>query len=249
MIFRLLALILLPIIAYYLVRSARQKFNLSSRQTQILFLIVAALLIVGILIVMGRLPVHFIIAPLGAAGAFLLRFLPTLLRLLPFWQMFRSRTASAGSSKGGQTSTIRTRYLAMELDHDSGDIDGVVLLGNFEGATLSKLSLTDLRSLHTECRSDSDSLQILEAYLDRNHDAWREENSGNRSGSGNESVIDESIMTRELALEILGLKGEPDPEEITRAHRTLMQRMHPDRGGSDYLAKKINQAKDFLLRK
>ena len=56
-------------------------------------------------------------------------------------------------------------------------------------------------------------------------------------------------MTRELALEILGLKGEPDRDEIIKAHRTLMQRMHPDRGGSDYLAKKINQAKDFLLKK
>lgn len=246
MIFRLLALILLPVIAYYLVRSARLRFNLNPRQTQVLFLIVVALLIVGILILMGRLPVQFILAPLGAAGAFLLRFLPTLLRLLPFWQMFRNRAASASGSKSGQTSTIRTRFLTMELDHDSGDIDGVVLLGNYEGSRLSKLSLDELRALHAECRSDSDSLQILEAYLDRNHGEWRE--AGQASGQS-DSPVDESLMTRELALEILGLKGEPDRDEITRAHRTLMQRMHPDRGGSDYLAKKINQAKDFLLRK
>lgn len=246
MIFRLLALILLPIIAYYLVRSARQKFNLSQRQTQILFLIVAALLVVGVLIIMGRLPVQFILAPLGAAGAYLLRFLPTLLRLLPFWQMLRSRAASASGNKSGQTSTIRTRFLAMELDHDSGDIDGVVLLGNFEGSKLGKLTINQLRSLHAECRSDSDSLQILEAYLDRNHGEWRE---GYQAGGSTEAAADESAMTRELALEILGLKGEPGRDEITRAHRTLMQRMHPDRGGSDYLAKKINQAKDFLLKK
>jgi hypothetical protein len=246
MIFRLLALLLLPIFAYYLVRSARQKFNLSQRQTQILFLIVAALLVVGILIVMGRLPVQFILAPLGAAGAYLLRFLPTLLRLLPFWQMLRSRAASASGAKSGQNSTIRTRFLAMELDHDSGDIDGVVLLGNFEGSKLSRLTIVELLSLHAECRSDSDSQQILEAYLDRYHGEWRENYQG---GSRTEVPADESIMTRELALEILGLKGEPDRDEITRAHRTLMQRMHPDRGGSDYLAKKINQAKDFLLKK
>ena len=246
MIVRLLALILLPIIAYYSVRSLSQRYSLNQRQTQILFFIVAALLVVAVLIVMGRLPVHFILAPLGAAGAFLLRFLPTLLRLLPFWQMVRSRTASANTGSKGQTSTIRTKYLAMELDHDSGDIDGVVLAGDFEGSQLSALSIADLRTLWAECRHDSDSAQILEAYLDRNHGEWRD---SSQTDSGADVRADEAEMTRELALEILGLQGEPDESEITKAHRTLMQRMHPDRGGSDYLAKKINQAKDFLLQK
>lgn len=246
MIVRLLALILLPIIAYYSVRSLSQRYSFNQRQTQILFFIVAALLVVAVLIVMGRLPVHFILAPLGAAGAFLLRFLPTLLRLLPFWQMVRSRTASANTGSKGQTSTIRTKYLAMELDHDSGDIDGVVLLGDFEGSQLSALSIADLRTLWAECRHDSDSAQILEAYLDRNHGEWRD---SSQTDSGADARADEAEMTRDLALEILGLQGEPNEAEITKAHRTLMQRMHPDRGGSDYLAKKINQAKDFLLQK
>ena len=79
MIFRLLVLLLLPVMAYYLVKSARSRFNLTPRQTQILFAIMAALLVVAVLVLMGRLPVQFIFAPLGAAGAFLLRFLPTLL--------------------------------------------------------------------------------------------------------------------------------------------------------------------------
>lgn len=246
MIVRLLALILLPIIAYYAVRSLSQRYKFNQRQTQILFFIVAALLVVAVLIVMGRLPVHFILAPLGAAGAFLLRFLPTLLRLLPFWQMVRSRTASASTAAKGQTSTIRTKYLAMELDHDSGDIDGVVLLGDFEGNQLSSLTIADLRTLLAECRGDSDSAQILEAYLDRNHGDWRD---ASQSEHRADVTIDESVMTRELALEILGLQGEPEENDIVKAHRTLMQRMHPDRGGSDYLAKKINQAKDFLIQK
>ena len=54
-------------------------------------------------------------------------------------------------------------------------------------------------------------------------------------------------MTKELAIEILGLDAAPNRNQIIKAHRSLMQKLHPDRGGSDYLAKKINAAKDFLL--
>ncbi|MCY4265297.1 MAG: DnaJ domain-containing protein [Gammaproteobacteria bacterium] len=244
MIFRLLLLILLPIMAWYLVRSARTRFNLTGRQTQILFAIIAVLLVVAVLVVMGRLPVHFILAPLGAAGAFLLRFLPTMLRLLPFWQMLRSRSASAQTRRSGQASTIRTEFLAMELQHDTGHMDGKVLRGSFAGQLLSAMGLPQLLELREECASDVDSLQVLEAYLDRTHEAWRtgEEHE-------NSSVpMDESKMTRALALEILGLQEGASEKEISAAHRTLMQKLHPDRGGTDYLAKKINMAKDFLLK-
>jgi hypothetical protein len=244
MIFRLILLILLPVAAYFMVKSARSRFNLTGRQTQILFLIVAALLMIGMLVVLGRLPVHFIFAPLGAAAAFLLRFLPMILRLLPFWQMFRSRTASGQTRKGNQSSTIRTAYLLMELDHDSGNMDGEVLQGQFAGQKLAQLELDQLLELHNECQSDTDSLQVLEAYLDRTRDEWRDQAKGSQAPPAQE----ESAMTRQLALEILGLEEGASDEEIIKAHRSMMQRLHPDRGGSDYLAKKINTAKDFLLQ-
>lgn len=244
MIFRLLLLILLPVIAYYLVTSARSRFKLNSRQTQILFAITAALLVVAVLILMGRLPIHFILAPLGAAGAFLLRFLPTLLRLLPFWQMLQSRTASARPRSSNQNSTIRTEFLAMELQHDTGNMDGTVLKGNFVNQKLSELTLSQLLELRNDCAVDTDSVQVLEAYLDRTQEEWRE-----HGGQENPAAeIDESTMTKELALEILGLEEGVSKKEIASAHRTLMQKLHPDRGGSDYLAKKINLAKDFLLK-
>lgn len=244
MISRLIVLLVLPVLAYYFVMSMRKRFSLSTRQTQILFVIVAALLIVAVLVLLGRLPIHFIFAPIGAAAAFVLRFLPTLLRLLPFWGMFKSRVAGAGGYTSNQSSKIRTKFLAMELDHTSGDLDGQVLEGQFASQKLSSLNLEQLIVLYRECASDQESVQILEAYLDRSHPDWREQVG---ASSQHTDTNTESSMSRELALEILGLEGEPDKETVIKAHRSLMQKMHPDRGGSSYLAQKINAAKDFLL--
>jgi len=244
MIVRLLVLLALPVLAYYLVMSLRKRFSLTTRQTQILFFIVVVLLAVAVMILLGRLPLHFILAPLGAAVAFVLRFLPTLLRLLPFWGMFRSKVAGAGAYTSNQSSKIRTKFLAMELDHASGDLDGQVLQGQFASQKLSSLNLEQLVALYRECASDKDSVQILEAYLDRSQPDWREQVG---ASSQHADMNAESTMTRELALEILGLEGDPDKDAVIKAHRSLMQKMHPDRGGSSYLAQKINAAKDFLL--
>jgi len=248
MILRLLALLVLPVLAWYLAVSVSRRYSLTRRQNRILFVITAALLVIGVLVIMGRLPAHFIFAPLGAAGAFLLRFLPTLLRLAPLWQILKSRTASASGRSGNQSSRIRTEYFEMELQHGSGNMDGEVLKGRKAGRKLSDLTLPDLLEVYAECASDTDSVQVLEAYLERMHEGWREQaDTDSRSGAGRREP-DESTMNRELALEILGLSDGASRADIVRAHRKLMQKLHPDRGGNDYLAKKINRAKEFLLR-
>ena len=244
MMFRLLALLLLPIMAFYVAKSISQKFSLTARQNQILFLIMAALLIVGMLVAMGRLPAQFILAPLGGLGAFLIRFLPTLMRLLPFWQMVMSRRAAAQPKSSGQTSTIRTEFLEMVLDHDSGEMAGTVLRGQHKDKLLNDMTLETLLSLLIECQADSDSRQVLEAYLDRHQENWREQASATSRVFSSDA---EAPMTRQLALEILGLTDAASEADIIRAHREMMRRLHPDRGGSDYLAKKINAAKDYLI--
>ncbi len=245
MIFRILALIILPVLSYYFMRSISKRYALTSRQNKLLFVIILAVLLITGAVILGRLPIHFILAPIGVAATYMLRMLPTILRLMPLWQLLKSRTSFGSSRPPGQSSTIRTEFLSMELDHDTGNMDGVVLKGNYSGRKLSTLSQSDLIVILGECSHDSDSSQVLQAYLDRNHPSWRDQtvDSGNVGHSG-----DESIMTRTLALEILGLPETAGKSEIVKAHRHLMQKMHPDRGGSDYLAKKINTAKDYLLK-
>lgn len=245
MIFRILALILLPVLSYYIMRSISKRFSLTSRQNKLLFVVILVVVLISGAVILGRLPIQFILAPIGVAATFMLRMLPTILRLMPLWQMIKSRTSFGASRPQGQTSTIRTEFLAMELDHDTGNMDGVVLKGAYSGRKLSSLSQSDLIVILGECMHDSDSSQVLQAYLDRNHPSWREQSvdSGNVGHKG-----DESVMTRALALEILGLPETAGKSEIVKAHRYLMQKMHPDRGGSDYLAKKINTAKDYLLK-
>lgn len=246
MIFRLILLIGLPIAAYYFVKSSASRFNLTARQTRYLYFFVVALLVIGILIILGRLPVQFILAPIGVAATYLLRMLPMLLRLLPMWQMFKSRASSSVPKSGGSVSKIKTEYLAMTLDHDSGAMDGEVVKGKFAGSQLSELVLTQLIELAGELAADSDSAQVFEAYMDRNHPDWRE---GGYQSSSQTGIQESAEMTAELAYEILGLQQGASKEEIIHAHRSLMQKLHPDRGGSDYLATKINLAKDFLLAK
>lgn len=247
MIFRLVLLFLLPVMAYYFVRSISQRFTLTSRQNTFLFFLVASLLVVGVMIAIGRLPVQFILAPIGVAATFLLRMLPTLLRFLPIWRLLKGRVAAAKPPNRDQVSTIRTEFFEMELQHDDGSMDGVVLRGNFSKRKLSTLHLSDLLELYQECRADADSAQVLEAYIDRAFPDWREHAQPGYEGGA--VIADESLMTQALALGILGLDETADKEQVTNAHRSLMQKMHPDRGGSDYLAQKINAAKDFLIQK
>ncbi|MCB1672007.1 MAG: hypothetical protein R3F41_03685 [Gammaproteobacteria bacterium] len=247
MIFRLLALLVLLFLIYWGMNSLSRRFSLTRNQANGLLVLAISLTVIVVLIVMGRIPVQFILAPLGVAATFLLRALPAVVRLMPFWQMLRSkypfhrrRSGNSASSK----SVIRTEYLAMELLHGSGELDGQVLKGRFSGQRLSSLDRRALMQLAGECGSDPDSVQVLEAYLDRMHSGWRDEIHQHRE---REEYQEEPAMNRQLALEILGLNESASREDVNLAHRKLMQKMHPDRGGTEYLAKKINAARDYLL--
>jgi DnaJ-domain-containing protein 1 len=160
----------------------------------------------------------------------------------------RARARARGTRSASQTSHVRTAALEMELDLDTGAMNGLVLVGQFEGHELDAMVEDELRQLYNELRGDPESVQVLEAYLDRRAPAWRDgfepdpdDGLGAAPASGS--------MTEEEAYEVLGLAAGASEAEIRQAHRRLMKRVHPDTGGSVFLAARINEAKDVLLRR
>jgi hypothetical protein len=148
-----------------------------------------------------------------------------------------------GQAAAGASSAVSTALLAMRLDHGTGALDGDVRGGAFAGRPLSGLVLGELLALLAEARSDDPpSVALLETYLDRRFPDWRARAFETGAGGG------PGVMDEATALDILGLEPGADEQAIRAAHRRLMGRVHPDRGGSDWLAARINQARDFLLK-
>lgn len=209
--------------------------------------------LIGVLVLAvatGRLSPIF--AAIGAAIPVLMR-VAYLVRMFPaIQQLLRGlglggALGSGAASAGSQASSIRTRFLEMRLDHATGVMDGQVLEGPFQGRRLSDLALDDLiRMLEFYRDADAQSAAVLEAYLDREREPdWRASDEG--SGRTGRAPAHSERLTKAEAFSILGLEPGADAEAIRDAHRRLMQRLHPDRGGSDYLAAKINAAKQLLL--
>ena len=189
---------------------------------------IGGLLILGLRFLPGLLPELFGLAGLVVAGLIA--------------RALRRRPSGGFSTPGsGQRTEVRTAFLQAWLDHASGDVGGTVLAGRFAGRTLESLADSDLFDLHGECAGDADSLKILEAYLDRRLGPdWRNARKPPPRGPRTD-------MTREEALAVLGLGEGASDDDIRAAHRRLIQRMHPDVGGSADLAARINRAKDVLL--
>jgi hypothetical protein len=146
----------------------------------------------------------------------------------------------------GKRSTVRTAALEMELDHDTGGLEGLVLAGRHEGKMLSAMGLAELQQLYRELPGDPESRQLLETYLDGRFPVWRKD-AETDGGEGLGVAPGSGAMTKEEAYKILGLEAGAAAADVRKAHRRLMQRLHPDIGGTSFLAARINEAKDVLL--
>lgn len=180
---------------------------------------------------------HWLAAVAGAALPVLGKLALLLPRLLPFLP-FAARLFA------GRRARLRSAWLELTLDRRTGAVDGAVLRGALKGRRLSALGADELQALHRDCRGDPQSLALLNAYLQRQRPGWRPADGA----AGGADDFDEPAMSAATAARILGVRPDAAAEEVRAAHRALAQKLHPDRGGSDYLARKINQARDALLR-
>lgn len=234
MIFRLLLAGAVLFAIFTVVRRAKSKAPADRRKyilTLTLTVLAGALVLLALT---GR--VHWIGALIGALLPFIRQAFPLLIRLVPFIQQQRNAQAASRGASSGNTSEVETLWLHMQMDHDSSRLSGSVKQGTFAGKALDELSLEQLRELSLECQEDQESVELLNAYLKH------------RFGETNkQSAQNAGSMTHAQALAILGLQEGADRDAIVKAHRSLMQKLHPDRGGNDYLAAQINLAKDILL--
>jgi DnaJ-domain-containing protein 1 len=194
----------------------------------------AALLLAAFLLFRGEFGVA---VPVGLFG----------LGLLGWVSMWPASLGARTQKSTGRVSRVRTAFIEMELDHDSGAMQGRVLAGRHEGVALDALDRAALVSLLAEI--DDDSRDLLATYLDRREPGWREDAQGDAAAGSRRRPSHGGKMTEEEAYQILGIQPGASAEEITRAHRALMKKIHPDQGGTTYLAARVNEAKDVLLRR
>lgn len=239
-----IVLLIIGVIGWLWVRS----LPAPRRRAALVKLVLLGVLLTAIVLALsGRF--YLVLALLAGLLPFIKRMVPGLImgRVLRGMRMPGGRTRPSA----GNQSKVTSQVLEMTLDHDSGDMTGQVLSGSMAGRMLADMSESDFLQLLGYCRqTDEDSARLLESYLDRRFgDSWRDdepEATGAEEGQAHGSSSG-GPLTEQEALGILGLKAGASRDEIIEAHRRMMQKMHPDRGGSDYLAALINQAKDVLL--
>ena len=234
---RMILLLAVALALIILVRRAQRQPPHKRRAAYLQIVLGSSVVGVVILTLMGKM--HWIGAALTGLLVATRQVLPLVVRFLPVLGSLRSQGSAAGKQ-----SEVVSRILKMTLDHDSGDLSGVILEGPHKDWLLDELDRQQLDELMAFCQQeDADSAQLLKSYFEQRFPGDDNQSEGYEQPSGGGS----SGLTHAEALSLLGLVEGATREEIIAAHRALIQKLHPDRGGSDYLAAKINEAKDFLL--
>ena len=198
---------------------------------------IAAIAAGTVLFVRGRFDIAF---PLVVLGLGLTGWHPNM-------PSFPGFPGSRSQKTPGQVSRVRSAMLEMELEHDSGVMRGTVLAGRFQGRRLDDLSPDELKLVFVEVSADPDGRSLFEAYLDRRLSGWREHFQKDAAAGAGHRARSTNAMSKEEAHQILGVQPGASVDEIRAAHRSLMKKLHPDQGGSTYLAARINEAKEVLL--
>jgi len=233
---RLILILLLLAGVVFLVNRFRRLTPEMQKKILKTLVISGLVILLGVLVLTGRL--NWLIAAVGAllpllprAARLLLGFWPS---ILPYFRRYQQN----------RQASMNARFVKLQIDMLSGELQGEVLQGDFKGQKLQQMTMQQLIDLLDECKQqDADSAALIESYLDRMHPGWL----GDKAGSHQYTAAD-SDMNEQQARDILGVAKDASKDDVIKAHKRLMQKLHPDRGGSDYLAKQINLAKDTLLK-
>ena len=246
----IIVVLLIGVILYFnrdILKSSKQNKQPLSGKDKFRITVTALLVVMVVLAITGR--IHWLGVVITAMIPMVRKLLPLLIRFSPLIKQYLDRYRSAGVSSGN-TSAVSSQVLSMVLDHDTGEFDGEVLQGALKGKKLSRLTEPELITLTAYCGTqDQESVDLILAYLERRFgQEWVSSHvDGNTQEGSDSTAVRSHDMTNEEACAILGLSKGASKDEIIKAHRKLMQKVHPDRGGNDYLATKINLAKDHLV--
>ncbi len=208
-----------------------------------------AMIVVGLLFLVAALTgrANAIFAIIGAAMTQVMRLAPLLIRFAPNLAQHLGGSFVPNNGNAPNTSKVKTNSLVMTLDHASGKMDGEIITGALAGKQLSDLTPNELKRFYHDCaESDPEAIRLLEAYIARERSDWDEAPGPSGDADSRQAQLSDAITVRE-AYDILGLEQGATRAEIVQSHRSLMKQFHPDKGGSNYLASKVNEAKKVLL--
>lgn len=222
----LIKLLLGLVLLYFIFKWFHKYQRVNPKQKKQLWVQGAILLAVAMIllgVVTGRM--HWAGAVVAGTLPFLRKGAFLLMRLVPLWMQ-----------KTGGKAHFTTEYLDLEIDVANKAVRGKVIKGLYEGQNFADLSAEQLAKL-------------AEYYHDRDkksHFFVRAAQKGFQDQTAQQPDLQDP--DRKEALQILGLNDNPSEDDIITAHRRLINKLHPDRGGSDFLASRVNQARDVLLK-
>ncbi len=186
-----------------------------------------------------------------AGGGFLMLFLwRQRLIFFPLVSLLRARP-ELRSRPQQQPFTIRTDTLEMRSEPGGTLPDGKILAGEFNGHSLSQLSLDNLRNLFAYCQThDHRAALVLETYLHQRFGSQWHHPAAERSHYGpfHSAARHSRDITHSEACQILGLDPRASKDDIIAAHRRLIRQLHPDyKKGDTQSAARVNRARDVLL--